>query len=329
MRPYQTVLAVVPAAAEPSAVQPTPAVRRALELARASGATLHLCLFEYDTSVDLTLSRMGPEVAARVRHDIMHEQQAGLQRLAADLAWNGGSIECEAVWAPDPAQAILAKALSIDAQLVVKDAHHESALRRVLYTPLDWKLLRLLPCGLMLVGQHAQARPRRVAAAIDVQAEPEGVDGLNRRVLDAALQVSEYLDARLDLVSVLPVLPPLRHSSWPSMKAMYMEAQTEHYDAFSRFAQAHSIPADRRHRLAGIPVEELRRFVDENHIDLLVVGSVYRRGWEKFLLGSTAEGLAQEIDADLLLVKPADFIEVLDSRLHLDALRKRQEAATA
>lgn len=318
MKPYQTLLAVVPPQAEL-----TPAIRRALELSRASGASLHLCIFDYDPSVDLAAARAGHEVAVRVRHDIVRERTEGLEKLAAGLAGAGGAIECDVVWAADRAEAVLAKALEIKAQLVLKDAEHESALRRMVYTPLDWKLMRLLPCELMLVGSASHPRPRRVAAAVDVWAEPADADGLNQRIVGSALQLSEYLDARLDLVAVFPFFPSIQHRAWPSSQAMYAEANTAHYEAFARFAAAHSIPEDRRHRLAGLPATELQRFVSDNQIDLLVLGTFYRDGWDRFLLGSTAETVAQATGADLLLAKPPGYLEILGEKMDLQSLREQ------
>lgn len=318
MKQLETILAIVAAKAEL-----TPATKRAVELARASGAALHLCMFEYDSSVDLAAARAGVDVAAHVRHDIVREREEKLERLAASLAGKGNVIECDVIWAPDQAEAVLAKALDIKAQLVVKDAHHESALRRAIYTPLDWKLMRLLPCELMLVGPGPHPKPKRVAAAIDVFAEPAGADGLNKRIIGAAVGLAEYLNARLDLVSVFPYFPSFQHRAWPSSKVMYMEANDAHYKAFADFAAAYSIPEDRRHRPAGLPTVELAQFVSENHIDVLVLGTLYRGGWERLLLGSTAEAVAQEISADLLLIKPANFLDTLKQKFDLADLRYR------
>ena len=316
MNQYQTIMAIVPSKAEA-----TPALERAVELARASGAALHLCVFEYDSSVALAAARVGAEVAAHVRHDIVRDSQERLERLALSLAGKGNVIECDVVWSPDEADAVLAKALDIDAQLVVKDAHHESALRRTIFTPLDWKLMRLLPCELMLVGPDLRSKPKRVAAAIDVWGEPASVDGLNQRIIDAALLLAEYLNARLDLVSVFPYFPSYSHRAWPSSKAIYAEANDAHQQAFVDFSAAHNIPEDRRHRPAGQATAELVRFVKDNHIDVLVAGTTYRGGWDRLLLGRTVETVAQEIGADLLLVKPAAFLDVLKEHVDLSKLK--------
>jgi nucleotide-binding universal stress UspA family protein len=42
--------------------------------------------------------------------------------------------------------------------------------------------------------------------------------------------------------------------------------------------------------------------------DLIVVGTVGRRGVEGLLLGNTAESVLTHCDCDVLAVKPADFV---------------------
>jgi universal stress protein E len=315
MEAYRSLLAVVQEKAEP-----TPAIQRAAELARASGATLHLCSFVHDPAANLAAVRSGDEVARRVQHDILREHEEKLERLTASLAGRGHPVECEVIWAPDPVEAILAKCAIIGPQVVLKDGQHESSVRRIFYTPLDWKLMRLLPCELMLVRPAAAARPKRIAAAVDVWAEGEGADGLNRRIIDTAMQLSEYLDTRLDLVSVFPHFPSLHYRSWPDAEAMIAKENNTHYEAFAKLTESYSIPEERRHRPTGAPSETLNRFVTENRIDILVLGSIYQTSWERLLLGSTAETLAQQIDADLVLVRPENFSKVLRKIVNMDEL---------
>lgn len=306
MKQYEVVLAIMPAGGET-----TPAVERAAELARASGAALHLCVFDHDPAVEFAAGRSGPDIAEHAKRDIMRGHEGALEQVAARLAGREHPVECDVVWAPDMARAVVGKAVQVGAQLVVKDARHESAVRRLLFTPLDWKLMRLLPCEVMLVGSAAPVRPRRIVAAIDVWAESAATDGLNERVMEAATRLAEDFDARLDFVSVFPFFPSLQNRALPSSKAMYAEANSTHYEAFSKFVEAHGIPEDRRHRLSGLPAAELIRFAAEQDVDVLVLGSLHRQGWDRFFLGSTAEAVGQESTADVVLVKSAAQVEAL------------------
>lgn len=54
----------------------------------------------------------------------------------------------------------------------------------------------------------------------------------------------------------------------------------------------------------GVPVSEIVEYAREIGADLVVMGSRGRRGIDRVMLGSVAEGVARHGDVDVLLVKP-------------------------
>jgi universal stress protein E len=322
-------LAVIVVAVD-SATSLSPAVHRAVALAKASGATLHFCGFVHDSAIDAAIGHVHPDVTRRARHDFIQEHQRAVARLAADHAGAGFPVECDVLWAPRADEAMIAKVLDVGADLFVKDARHESFLMRALFTPLDWKLMRLLPCNLMLVGPGSEQKLTRVAAAVDVLAEPTDADGLNASVVDQAQRVAEYLRADLNVVSVFPYLPVTQ----PGLDALgavdvYELTNTVHLQAYNRFMTSHRVPVDSRTRLIGWPGATLADYVKDNGVGLLVLGSTYHNAWDRLLLGSTSEWLVQHVDSDVLLVKPSTIAAQIGQVLDLPALRKRHTALQA
>jgi len=63
-----------------------------------------------------------------------------------------------------------------------------------------------------------------------------------------------------------------------------------------------------KHLLWGSPAYEVVRLANELHSDLIVVGTVGRRGVEGLLLGNTAESVLTHSDCDVLTVKPVGFV---------------------
>ncbi len=296
------------------------AVQRAVELARLSGGTLHLCSFIYDSLIDAERPR--PHVARLACLELLREQEQRLYRLAAELAHPQFNIECEVLWAPVMHEAIITKALAVAADCVVKDVRRESILRRMLFTPLDWKLIRLLPCDLMLVGADAAPHPERLLAAIDVLAEsPEREDGLNAQILQSTRWLGELTGARMDLVSVMPWFPLSGRGIHSG--AQYEEQVRKHHEAFRTFSERLQVPSDHCHRPLGIPAEAIAKIAEQLSSDIAVVGNYYRNGWERLLLGSTAETLLQQLRCDLLVVKPRDFAVVERQHVDIDAMRRR------
>jgi universal stress protein E len=280
----------------------------------------------FDGLIDHYSAQQRPPVVELACRALIEEYDHKLRALAAELASPHYSIEYDVIWAPVAHEAILGKAIELGASCVVKDVHRESVLRRALFTPLDWKLIRLLPCDLMLVGPQSPPRPSRVLAAVDVLAEqPQDGAGLNSRIVASAQALAEYSSARLDLVSVAPWFPITARSAAHSAR-QYDEMVASHLSAFRSFAERYEVPSERRHRVLGAPAEAIARIADELSVDVTVVGNVYRNSWERLLLGSTVETLLQQLKSDLLVVKPHDFLSTTRRHIDLEAVRARLAA---
>lgn len=320
MSQFKTILVVVP-----PDIRHTAAVRRAVELARLSGGRLHLCCFVYDGLIDA--GRASPPISELACRAFVDDYDMRLRGLAAELAHREFDLEYQVLWAPVAHEAIMAEAVRLGADCVVKDVQRESILRRTLFTPLDWKLIRLLPCDLMLVGPHSPPHPGRILAAVDALAESAQLrEGLNERILDASRSLAEYAGARLDVVSVAPWFPPNARSVF-SRESEYEASLARHLDAFREFAERLQVPPDRRHRLLGAPSEAIAGLAEDLAADVTVVGNAYRSTWDRLLLGSTAETLLQELKTDLLVVKPQDFLAETRKQIDVDAAHRRLAAA--
>jgi nucleotide-binding universal stress UspA family protein len=59
--------------------------------------------------------------------------------------------------------------------------------------------------------------------------------------------------------------------------------------------------------LSGSPRERIPEYVQEKHVNLLVMGTVARTGIAGFVIGNTAEDVLQKISCSLLTAKPSGF----------------------
>lgn len=65
------------------------------------------------------------------------------------------------------------------------------------------------------------------------------------------------------------------------------------------------IPESRQHLLDGNPAPEIRRFAEENGVDLVVLGTHGQKGVQ-LLLGSTANSVLHGVSCDVLAVRIHD-----------------------
>ena len=60
--------------------------------------------------------------------------------------------------------------------------------------------------------------------------------------------------------------------------------------------------------IEGFPESAIHTHVEQNKIDLVVMGTVGRGGLSGFFIGNTAERLLQDLQTSLLILKPDDFV---------------------
>jgi universal stress protein E len=292
MSASSTILAVLAADAIRS-----PALYRAFELARRASAPLHLLCLASAAEVDAVLVQEESNEPEHAHQRFEAEFGIALGVLAHELAAEGLRLSTEVVCTGAQHQAVLASVAGCGAGLVVKDVHRESGLRRLLMTPLDQQLLRQMPGELMLVAAGSAASPRRVLAAVDVLEPDQDAECLNLRIVQRARELADAPEAELHLVSVFAAP---RGCAADSISA---DALARHAETFGRFADACAVPAHCRHRLIGIPGQQLTDLAQQRGVDLLVLGNHYRNALQRMLLGSTAEAVLEHAACDLLMVR--------------------------
>ena len=299
----------------------SPALRRGVELARKAGAELHLCIFDYDAGIELAARRVGTDVARLARKEFLRERIEWLDRESVNCAANGLRVECDAIWAPQLEEAIVSKSLEIKPDLVVKDVATQSGIARFMFLPRDWKLVRFCPAPLMLVAPGSDQLPRRILAGVDALEEIPDPSALNQAVVEAALHIGLYSDAEVHVATVAPLIPATgliyRHMA-PAVE----EARQDHARAFHELVERMQVPSERRHCLIGDAALCLDDLSRRMRVDLLVVGTHFRSGWNRLLLGSTAESLLNHAQCDVLLIKPAGVLEEITKRLGVPTDRR-------
>jgi nucleotide-binding universal stress UspA family protein len=70
-----------------------------------------------------------------------------------------------------------------------------------------------------------------------------------------------------------------------------------------------SLPDVEKKVVKGIPYEEIIKFASDNEIDLIVMGTYGRAGFERFVFGSTAEKVVRRAPCPVLTVRVPEHRE--------------------
>lgn len=283
------------------------AVEQAAAMARATGASIHLCLFDHSEAIAL-IGLVDREGMEKARDGFMTQRRATAQSLANTLKAKGIQATADVAWARPAHVEMLRQIEELRPDLVIKQTRHEALLKRTLFTPTDWHLLRHCPVPLLLV--HGGDRPllKRIVAAVDPGPYEPGVVNMNQRILREALALAIQSDGELHLVFALDTLAeaaaalagPAPGFS-PEAYGALVEMRTKAFDAL---ADEHGVPAERRHLLKGGAGPAIADFASQWQADVIVLGTTQRPPLDRWIMGSTAEQILDYAPCSILAVPP-------------------------
>ncbi|MEQ3636891.1 universal stress protein [Alcanivorax sp.] len=282
-----------------------PALLKAQHLAAASQASLQIVVNAYSSAM---LRAVGLDTE---RQDAAKKQirNAWHNRISELLGQDKGEIDV--LWEKDSMEGLRKVILSQKPSLVVVHTSDDSALRRHLFTPRDWQLIRKAPCPVLCVHSRQWNKPPRVLAALDPGTGEASDDKLSIHVLECARRYSALLGADLTACHVLDEMDEglimVAGEAIPDYTASMEKVRDFHRDNFFQFGATQGLDKQQMHTLNGPVAPTLSRHCEQDNVDLLVLGTVHRNLPERLLLGSTAESVITKANADVLVVKPGGF----------------------
>ena len=141
---------------------------------------------------------------------------------------------------------------------------------------------------------------QKILVAVDLSSESELV--LKKAQLIAASNAEihlVYVQEPMDNVYVGIVPQSAAFSGLGDLEAQLGE---ELKQKLEKLGESNSVPAGYRHILNGSPAHEIHRFVKENDIELIVIGTHGQKGLQ-LLLGSTANSVLHGAACDVLSVR--------------------------
>jgi universal stress protein E len=302
-----------------SIIDPTsdvqPALDKARFLAQRAGATLELFVCDFDPSLT-GRPLFDSDKLRELRADFIDERMEFLEALADGIRAGGVPVETHVHFDNPVYRGILRRVQESSPDLVVKDTHHHSAIRRTLLSNTDWNLIRSCPAPLLLAKPREWPAQPRILAAVDPDHVGDPAAELDRRILHDAAVLAGLLAgevhavhaffpaALLAAVTGTGALPFVAGVS----AAEVIERERERLGAvLAELASAHGLPPGRVHLEQGPAVEVLQVLARSLSADVLVMGAVSRSRLQELFVGTTAERVLDRLPCDVLIVKPAEL----------------------
>tara|TARA_R110001583_G_scaffold195499_1_gene374355 strand:+ start:13939 stop:14874 length:936 start_codon:yes stop_codon:yes gene_type:complete len=287
-----------------------PALARAIEIAeKQTGATITLFLCCYDLSYEMTSLSSNDERKAMQRI-VIKENQAWLDAITVPYQQPGINIESCIVWHNRPFQAAILEVLKNEHDLVIKATHPHSKLSAILFTPTDWNLLRKCPVPLLLVKHNKWPTNGNILCAIDCKSQQDGEHHiLNQQIIDEAKVMASIIKANIHMVNAYPSPPMNIMLELPEFDPINYEDGLKklHQQTLLEYAQKNNIAESQIHLEQGLPEDVISDVAQKIEAELVILGTIGRSGLSATLLGHTAEQVIDQLDCDLLALKPEGF----------------------
>jgi universal stress protein E len=314
MKRLDRILAVV----DPTATT-QPALDKATLLARRFDATLELFICDFDPALSGKLFA-DTDRMRELREEFIAERLEFLEERADELRGEGIAAETHVHWDNPVYRGVLRRVEESSPDLVVKDTHYHSALRRTLFTNTDWNLVRTCPVPLLLAKPVEWGETLHVVAALDPEHLGDKPAALDHDILECAELIARRLEGELHVVHAY--FPAALLAAATSMAGMplatgvsareIVEAERSRVaDVLASVVAPHGVPPERVRLEQGSAIEVLPKIVERLRADLLVMGAVSRSRMQELFVGSTAERVLDRIGCDVLVVKPGDFVDKL------------------
>ncbi len=302
-----------------SIIDPTsdvqPALDKARFLAQRAGATLELFVCDFDPSLT-GRPLFDSEKLRELRADFVDERTEFLESLADGIRAGGVPVETHVHFDNPVYRGILRRVQESSPDLVVKDTHHHSAIRRTLLSNTDWHLIRSCPAPLLLAKPREWPARPRILAAVDPDHVGDPAAELDHRILRDAAVLAGLLAG--DLHAVHAFFPAALLAAVTGTGALPFVAGVSAAEVIERerarlglvladLASAHGIPPGRVHLEQGQAADVLQVLARSLSADVLVMGAVSRSRLQELFVGSTAERVLDRLPCDILVVKPAEL----------------------
>lgn len=311
METYQNILVVI----DPTTDEQK-ALKRAIDLATSINATgsevsvsAFLSIFDFSYEMTTILSSEERDV---MRQSVIKDKELWLESLVDELK-PAIDINCQVVWHNRPFEAIIEKVINDDYDLVIKATHQHDKLKSVVFTPTDWHILRKCPCPVLLVKEHEWPSNGNILAAVNVGSDEAEHHSLNMKITKAAKQLAQLIQANVHLVNSYPGTPVNIAIEIPEFNANeYNDTMLKHHEqAMITHANQFDISVINTHVEEGLPETVIEQVANKIDAELVILGTVGRTGFSAALIGNTAEHVIDQLNCDVLALKPDGYISPL------------------
>jgi len=245
---------------------------------------------------------------------LCNEREKLLERIVNHLKLDGVNCAAFMVRIGSEPDEIINQVIRGQHDIVIASAEGGNAIRNALYGKTAVRLIRKCPCPVWLLKPDHSLQFGRVLAAVDPDPNRPECDTLNTKIMDLSTSLAVSYNAELHLLHAWEVLGKDRDTLCSELRDKTRDSLLEkHLHNHKRRVEdllcnyrlehiRHSI-----HLPRDMPERAILKTVNDEAIDLIVIGESSRSGLAGLLNGHAAEAILSAVRGGVLTVKPASM----------------------
>ena len=263
-------------------------------------------LAAYDLSYEIS-ALLSAEEREEMHRGVIAQRQKEIQPYLEKYADPMIEFRPVVVWSSNEAEAISAEVEKNNYDLVVKYTKEEESLTSLIFTPMDWQLLRKCPTPMLVVRDGDWKHQRRILVAVNVSGDEDYHETFNKSLVSLSIDLADNLErGNIHLVSAYPPTPINMAIDLPEFHTSeYTNGiRGQYLINMKALRQSFGIDEDHTHVREGFPEDVIPDVAKELEAELVVLGTLGRTGLSAALLGNTAEHVISKLSCNLLAIKP-------------------------
>ena len=249
------------------------------------------------------------------RKQILAQAKKTLEQDVSDIFGDAARANCDVIATDAIADWVVGTCKQKNFDLVVKTGHRTE---NIFHTPTDWQLIRQLTCPVFIANNHKWNSKRVVLATVDIATHESRHQELNQLVLQWLHLLTDVSDCTAHVLYSIPIAKPLLDLDIVEKRTVLQNKQPEAEVQLAKLLEQFNLGHARTHITAGPPDKTIPHIANELKADLVIMGSVGRKGLPGFVIGNIAEKVLHHLRTDALIVE-AGGIEVENSLRQLSS----------
>ncbi|MFZ7237076.1 universal stress protein UspE [Avibacterium gallinarum] len=262
----------------------------------------------YDLSYEMS-ALLSAEEREHMHQGVIEQRQKAIKPYLDKYADPNIEFHSTVIWNSNEAEAIAEEVEKNSYDLVVKYTQEEESITSIIFTPMDWQLLRKCSAPIMIVKDGDWKHQRRILVAVNVSDDEEHHRLLNDELVTLGIDLADSLErGNVHLVTAYPPTPINMAIDLPEFStADYSNSiRGQYLINMKALRQKFNIDEDHTHVREGFPEDVIPEVAKELGAEMVVLGTIGRTGLSAAFLGNTAEHVISKLNCNLLAIKPND-----------------------